>query len=185
MYEICVQQMFSAITAASAGARPTRTGNADARLFHQGVYPMRGDDRWIAISCASETDWRALCAYAQLDANVPQNQRDALLASWTASQDERALVETLQGRGIAAGVVQDIEDLIEHDPQLAHRQALLTLDHPLLNAFGHVRTPIAFSHTETAPFRAPKIGEHSEEIARLAGLAPTRIAELVAQGVFQ
>lgn len=185
MYEICVQQMFSAIMAASAGARPARMGNADDRIFHQGVYPTKGDDRWIAISCISEDDWRSLSAYAAIDANAPPSQRDALLAAWTASQEERALVEALQVRGIAAGVVQDVEDLIEHDPQLAQRNALITLDHPLLKSFGHVRTPISMSRTETAPFRAPKMGEHSEEIARLAGLAPTRIAELLAQGVLQ
>jgi crotonobetainyl-CoA:carnitine CoA-transferase CaiB-like acyl-CoA transferase len=185
MYEICVQQMYSAIAAASAGAKPARMGNVDAKLFHQGVYPTQGDDRWIAISCVSAEDWRSLSEYAGIDANAAPKLRDALIASWTATQEERALVEALQSRGIAAGVVQDIQDLMEHDPQLAHRHALITLDHPLLQAFGHVRTPISFSRTEVAPVRAPRLGEHSEDIARRAGLSPERIAELTARGVFQ
>src|SRR4029078_4290578 len=39
MYEICAQQMYDAIAAASRGDRPQRQGNADPTLYHQGVYP--------------------------------------------------------------------------------------------------------------------------------------------------
>ena len=40
--------------------------------------------------------------------------------------------ELLQQAGIAAGALQDCEDLMDHDPQIATRGALVTLDHPLL-----------------------------------------------------
>ena len=53
MYEICVQQTYDAILRAQTGERPWRTGNRDAGVFHQGVYPVLGEDRWIAISCAT------------------------------------------------------------------------------------------------------------------------------------
>jgi len=58
--------------------------------------------------------------------------RDQLITSWTRSQSGPELVEKLQNGGIAAGLVQDIEDLLEHDPQIAARAALVTLEHPLL-----------------------------------------------------
>ena len=92
----------------------------------------------------------------------------------------------LQTAGIAAGVVQDIEDLLERDPQIAARQALIPLDHPVLGSFGHVRTPISFSVSSVAPYRAPAIGEHSADIAReLCGLSAARIDELQRLGVFR
>jgi crotonobetainyl-CoA:carnitine CoA-transferase CaiB-like acyl-CoA transferase len=187
MYEICVQQMYDAITAAAGGHRPTRTGNDDPAYFHQGVYPARGTDRWIAITLRSEAEWRALAALVSIDphASTTSAWRHEQLSRWTSTQDEAALMQMLQSHGLAAGVVQDIEDLVEQDPQLAHRSALVELDHPHLGSFGHVRTPITFSRSEIVPFRAPGIGEHSRDIAQLAGLSPERIAELNAQGVFK
>ncbi|HVY82986.1 MAG TPA: CoA transferase [Steroidobacteraceae bacterium] len=186
MYEICVQQMYDAIALAAAGARPLRTGNDDPAVFHQGVYPAAGDDRWIAITLHTEADWRALCQVAQLDPTMRPADRDTALAHWTRTQPDAALAEALQARGIAAGVVQDIEDLVERDPQLANRGALTPLDHPHFGSFGHVRTPFTFSRSAVRPFRAPKIGEHNETIAReLCALTDERVAELAALGAFR
>jgi crotonobetainyl-CoA:carnitine CoA-transferase CaiB-like acyl-CoA transferase len=185
MYEICAQQMYSAIAAASRGERPQRQGNADPAFFHQGVYPAKGEDRWIAISVPTAADWRALCTVAGIDPGLEGAARDSHLAAWTIEQEDWALMAALQSRGIAAGAVQDIEDLIERDPQLAFRGALMTLEHPLLGAFGHVRTPLSFSRSRIEPYRAPRLGEHTDAIARFVGLSPERIAELHQRGVFK
>jgi crotonobetainyl-CoA:carnitine CoA-transferase CaiB-like acyl-CoA transferase len=185
MYEICVQQMRDALLAAQRSSRPLRTGNEDVRVFHQDVYPTLGEDRWIAITCHSAAQWTRLCQLANLRATEPGKATNAL-RQWTGAQHERELAEHLQAAGIAAAPVQDIEDLIEHDPQLASRGALLTLDHAVLGAFGHMRTPLTFSRSRIEPFRAPSLGEHSREIATtLCGLSAERIAALEALGVFQ
>jgi crotonobetainyl-CoA:carnitine CoA-transferase CaiB-like acyl-CoA transferase len=83
-------------------------------------------------------------------------------------------------------VVQDIEDLIERDVALQSRGALVTLPHPKLGPFDHVRTPVSFSGEKIEPFRAPGMGEHSLEVAAaFAGLDAARIAALEAGGVFK
>jgi crotonobetainyl-CoA:carnitine CoA-transferase CaiB-like acyl-CoA transferase len=108
------------------------------------------------------------------------------IAAWTSVREDRAIAAELQAAGIACGVVQDCQDMIDADPQLARRGALVTLDHPLLGPFGHIATPILFSRDRPAPFRAPRMGEHVHAIARdLCGLSEARIAELEAAGVFQ
>ena len=95
------------------------------------------------------------------------------------------VVQRLQAAGIAAGVVQDIEDMIEHDPSLAARGGLCPIEHARLGVFGHVRTPMAFSRDTTVPFRPPGLGEHSVLIAQeTAGLPAERVAALQALGVF-
>ncbi len=82
--------------------------------------------------------------------------------------------------------VQDIEDLLDHDPEIAARHALVTLDHPHLGPFGHVATPIRFSGERIEPFRAPGIGEHVGEIVRdLAGLTDAEIADFTNKGLFR
>nr|WP_295663116.1 CoA transferase [Polymorphobacter sp.] len=175
MYEICVQQMRDALAAARAGERPQRMGNADPGVMFQDVFPAAGDDRWVAISLFSDEDRARLEAITGPD-----------IAGWTSARDDHAIAAELQAAGIACGVVQDAEDMIERDPQLAARGALVTLDHPLLGAFGHMATPIAFSRHRFVPFRVPRIGEHAHSVAReLSGLSDARIAELEAAGVFK
>ncbi|MBO9726967.1 MAG: CoA transferase [Novosphingobium sp.] len=175
MYEICVQQMRSSLEAARRGECPQRMGNADASIFSQGIFPSAGNDRWIAITLFNADDEAKLKALTGDD-----------VSAWTRGRTDHAAVDILQRAGIAAGVLQDCEDMIENDPQLSSRGALVTLDHPLLGPFGHVNTPMRFSRDAFAPFRAPGMGEHYREIARLlSGLADDRIDELAAAGVFQ
>jgi crotonobetainyl-CoA:carnitine CoA-transferase CaiB-like acyl-CoA transferase len=176
MYEICVQQMRSAIEEAQRGAPPRRAGNTDPGIWHQDVYPARGEDRWVAVALHSRDEQlrlEALCG-------------GAAVARWTREREDHEIVATLQRAGLAAGVLQDIEDLLERDPVLAARGALVTLPHPKLGAFGHVRTPISFSGHALEPFRAPGLGEHVREIAcGIAGITPQRLAALIETGVMQ
>jgi crotonobetainyl-CoA:carnitine CoA-transferase CaiB-like acyl-CoA transferase len=185
MYEICVQQMYEAIVQAQTAERPRRSGNAATDHFHQNLYPVAGEDRWIAISCGTESQWSQLLTLAGITAS-DRFAADPALAGWTLPQAGAALMATLQSHGIAAGLVQDAEDLIDKDPQLKFRGALNTLDHPLLGAFGHMRTPLSLSRSAVSAYRAPRLGEHSEEVATsVAGLSEERVRELQSLGVFK
>jgi crotonobetainyl-CoA:carnitine CoA-transferase CaiB-like acyl-CoA transferase len=176
MYEICVQQMSAAIEAAQHGSAPQRSGNADPGVLLQDVYPVRGTDRWVAISAFDAADRERLVKLAD----------GRPIEEWTREQDELELVARLQAAGIAAGVVQDIEDLIERDESLRARGALVDLPHCKLGSFGHMRTPLSFSRDAVTPYRAPALGEHTREIALgLAGLSVERLAELECGGVLK
>jgi crotonobetainyl-CoA:carnitine CoA-transferase CaiB-like acyl-CoA transferase len=176
MYEICVQQMRAAILAAQRGSAPRRLGNADPAVLQQDVYPARGEDRWIAISAFD----------ASQQARLQELAGGRPLAEWTREQDEAALAAELQAEGIAAGALQDIEDLMERDATLRARGALVELPHPKLGAFGHMRTPMSFSRDRPQPYRAPGMGEHNATIIQeVAGLGAQRYAELEAAGVLK
>ena len=175
MYEICVQQMFDSIRAAQTGAPWGRTGNDSPSAFWQGVVPARGEDRWVAITVADQLQWqRLLSVTGGVD-----------VAEWSVQRSEQEVVDLLQQHGIAAGMVQDIEDLVEHDSGLRARGALVQLDHARLGRFAHVRTPIDFSLDAPRPFRAPSIGEHTQEVMfEIARTEPERLATLQESGVF-
>jgi crotonobetainyl-CoA:carnitine CoA-transferase CaiB-like acyl-CoA transferase len=175
MYEICVQQMRPYLAAAKAGERPQRAGNADPAVFFQDVFPAAGDDRWVAISLFNEAELAQLKTLTGAD-----------IAAWTATREDHEIVTELQRIGLAAGVVQDCQDMIERDPQLATRGALITLDHPLLGPFGHIATPIRFSRDVPEPYRAPRMGEHGREVAAtICALDAARIDQLETMGVFE
>ncbi len=176
MYEICVQQMWPAIHAVQRGEAMVRAGNADARVYWQDVLPARGNDRWVAVVISDEAEWSRLM---RLTAGAAPHE-------WSATQTDVALAETLQREGIAAGVVQDMEDLVERDPGIAARGALVTLEHVRLPPFAHVRTPLTFSRDLNRPYRAPALGEHTGQVARsVAGLSEERVRALREQGVFE
>lgn len=173
MYEICVQQMREALREAQSGGTPGRTGNVDQRLHWQGLLRCAGEDRWVGVSLATAADEERLRAIAGGDP-----------AAWAARHEDRTVMAALQGAGLACGALQNCEDMIEADPQLAGRRALVELDHPLLGRFGHVNTPIAFSRDDFTPFRAPSLGEHRFEILReICGFDDQRIAALEQAGV--
>ena len=99
---------------------------------------------------------------------------------------DTAAADRLQKLGVAAGVVQDMSDLMEHDEHLRARHPLLALEHPLLGEFGHMRTPLAFSRSTTSPFRAPGMGEHNRQVAmEICGLSAARVEALEKLGVFR
>jgi crotonobetainyl-CoA:carnitine CoA-transferase CaiB-like acyl-CoA transferase len=186
MYELCVQQTHEAIARAQTGAPLDRMGNQEPGMYHQGVYRTVGSDRWIAISCQARGDWQRLLAHAALPPTLEPADGDVPLDGWCASQDGMVLQDRLQAAGFCAGLVQDIEDLLEHDPQIASRNSLMALTHPLLGTFGHIRTPISFSDSNISPFRAPSLGEHSRAIAsEIAGLSAERVEALETLGVFR
>lgn len=183
MYELCVQQMRAAFL--SGGALASRLGNSDPAVFHQGVYAAAGTDRWVAITFHTAENWRMFAQAHSIDAEGASG-REAALGRWCANRDDFDAVELLQGLGVAAGVVQDMQDLFERDPTLRERQSLMPLEHPLLGTFGHMRTPIDFSLSRPRAFRAPSMGEHNRQIAAtLCGLPAARIDELEKLGVFK
>jgi crotonobetainyl-CoA:carnitine CoA-transferase CaiB-like acyl-CoA transferase len=175
MYEICVQQMWPAIAAAQSGLPPARSANADPRIYWQSVLPASGKDRWVAVTVHDAAEWARLMVLTA----------GAAPEVWSAVQTDAAVAETLQRHGIAAGVVQDMEDLVERDPVIAARGGLIRLDHVRLGAFAHIRTPMTFSQDVNRPYRAPALGEHTHEIARtLGGLTQERVQALQQQGIF-
>src|SRR5262249_12263686 len=104
---------------------------ANRDLYHapHGVYPAAGDDRWVAIACRSEDDWRALCSVMgapQLAADPRFNtfaarqancaELDRMISEWTRTLDAHEAEQRLQARGVPAHAVQDAADL-HHDRQ--------------------------------------------------------------------
>ncbi len=175
MYEICVQQMAPAILASQTGDRPARDGNQDRAIRFQKVVAAKGEDQWVAVTAATQAE------LDRLQGVLGEDDLD----TWCADKRPADVVEIMQRDGIAAGVVQDIEEVLA-DPQIAARQALIELDHPLLGAFGHLRTPMDFSDGPLQPYRAPGLGEHNLWVAqRIANLDAQNIERLMQAGVFR
>ena len=111
----------------------------------------------------------------------PEILREAreCLASMSTSDAIRALT----AHDIPCAPVVALEAVPEH-PQVVANGSLAVFDHPVL---GPIRQPLPAPHLggmATADLRpAPRLGEHSVEILREAGLDDAAIAELLERGI--
>ena len=108
-----------------------------------GVFPCRGDDRWISLVARDESEWAGLVSamgkpewasapeFARLEGRL--EHIDALhekIGAWTANFDDRELCATLQSAGVAAAPVLSVADLLD-DPHYRARETFIEVDHPL------------------------------------------------------
>jgi benzylsuccinate CoA-transferase BbsF subunit len=174
-----------------------RCGNRDEHAAPHGVYPCRGEDRWIAIAIWSEPEWRLLrrvmgdppfCQDPRFDALAGrqghQDELDGYVGRWTREFDPHELAAKLQDAGIEAGVVQSFDDLLD-DPQLAHRGHFQSLRHVHLGQmrFENYGIRLSASPPELAT-PGPNLGEHNDEVLQeLLGLASHEIERMVAEEI--
>jgi crotonobetainyl-CoA:carnitine CoA-transferase CaiB-like acyl-CoA transferase len=176
-----------------------RIGNRDSDHAPHGVYPLAGNDRWIAIAVTSDAAWQSLCAVMERAdlANDPRfanasgrvaaaDALDAAVAAWTAPRDGADLPALLQSAGIAAHVVQTSRDLVR-DPQLARRAHFVTVEHPMGGPTVVEGSRFVLSRTPAShPSRAPSTGGDNDAVLRdLLGYDDDAITSLVAAGALE
>jgi crotonobetainyl-CoA:carnitine CoA-transferase CaiB-like acyl-CoA transferase len=171
---------------------------ANRDLYHapHGVYAAAGDDRWVAIACRTDADWRALCqvmeqpeliadsrfsSFAARQAN--HEVLDRLINQWTRGLQPHEIERRLQARKVPAHVVQTPQDLYD-DPQLHHRNHFIQVPHPQLGTTWVENSRFRLSRTPARVERAaPTLGEHNQYVLeQILGYNEERIAELVAGG---
>jgi benzylsuccinate CoA-transferase BbsF subunit len=167
------------------------------RMAPHGVYPAVDDDRWVAIACRDDDDWRRLAELiaepwagdrrfsyrSQRDQH--EDELDRLLGEWASRWHHDDLVTSLRQAGVPASSVASPQERIDQDPsgerwglwpEVVHRE------------LGRVRVdglPVHLSETDWAMTAgAPCLGEHNDFVfCELLGYSPEQLAELVTNGV--
>lgn len=186
---------------AAKGKVRKRTGN---RLPHRaaaphGVYPCKGEDRWCVVAVFSEEEWKAFCQaignpgwtrdsrFSTLLGRLENaDGLDQLVEQWTKERSAEEVMETLQRAGVAAGVVQNGQDLLERDPQLKARGFYEEADHPEIGRRAFEGVPFKLSATAGRIHRAsPLRGEHNDYVyAELLGMTEDQVNQFILEGVF-
>ncbi len=163
--------------AATGGESPPPAYIEPWRAPH-GIFRCAGEDRWCALSIADDAGFARLAAllgHALLPPSARFDQRpvvDALVAAWFAQRGAEEAVAQLREANLAAAVVATPDDLLHRDPQLAARGFWQYLDHPVMGRGVYHGVAAACSRTPTR-YRtgAPLLGQHNDELARLADAA--------------
>ncbi|MGH7773256.1 MAG: CaiB/BaiF CoA transferase family protein [Candidatus Binatia bacterium] len=175
------------------GRDPEPQGNLSWVAAPYGAYRCKGEDRWCAIAVYNQDEWERFCKLLEksgLDRNGKfathlervryREELDRWVETWTSQRDPYEVMETLQGIGVCAAVVQDVEDQFKRDPQYAARGFLVKLKEPEAGEVVTEGIPVRLSETPgkiRGP--APLMGEHTHEIAKnLLGLSHEEIKKL-------
>jgi crotonobetainyl-CoA:carnitine CoA-transferase CaiB-like acyl-CoA transferase len=157
-----------------------------------GCYPCAGEDNWVIIACADDTEWRSMVSVIGVsswaaDAKFATHQgrkehRDelnSLLSQWTRKCTARQAFRLLQEAGIAAGIPSSGEDLF-HDIQLRARGHIVETEALPWGKITHHGLPgIPSLSAASAARPAPWIGAHNDYVfGEVLGLSAERIEEL-------
>jgi crotonobetainyl-CoA:carnitine CoA-transferase CaiB-like acyl-CoA transferase len=176
------------------GRRAGRHGNRDATSAPHGVYPVLGEDRWIAIAVATDAQWAALCGVLGwtskadgLEGAAARRARAGFLDERLAKECSRRAGPELEARLLAAGVpaalVLDGAD-VARDAQLAARGHFLTIPHPEGGTTTIEGPRTLLSESPARPGReVPTLGRDNDRILReILRYDDARCTELVIAG---
>ncbi len=180
---------------ALTGHAQSRIGNRSLWYAPEGVYPCRGEERWIAISVVDDDAWDRLLTIAPpelaADDRFATNESrmdnvdalDEAMAGWTSAFNNVDLAARLQRVGVAAHIVATNEDILQDQHVMesgwyaVRPSARFTRD-----LFGG--SPLRMSETPGRWDRGgPSSGEHTGEVLTgTAGLTEEEVEALLADG---
>jgi crotonobetainyl-CoA:carnitine CoA-transferase CaiB-like acyl-CoA transferase len=166
-----------AIEATAYGNLLERDGNRSPGHAPQGLYRTQGDERWLALSVATDEQWRALvdalgapdwAADPGLATHAARRARhddlDAHLAAWASEQDADAAAELLVAHGVPASAARDPRSMYDH-PQHRARGFYEDIDHPVVGVRATPTPPFRFaSLPRWLRTAAPTLGAHNHDI---------------------
>jgi crotonobetainyl-CoA:carnitine CoA-transferase CaiB-like acyl-CoA transferase len=175
--------------------RPAIESAGYKRILNPNRHPYATKDGWLAVLPYTDVHWREFCKVA----GRPDLLDDARFASLRSRLQNieayyaeverivagRTTAEWLSALGqanVPHGPVNTLEDLL-HDPQLDASGFWQTIEHPTEGPLRTTGIPPAFSRTPgTIRRHQPRLGEHSAEVLREAGLGDDEIRALLAAG---
>ena len=162
-----------------------------------GVYATQGSSRYLALSCETPEQWRALRSVAPLAAFASprfdelkermavRQQLDTAVGAWAAGFEPFELEALLVEAGVPASVVMRMTDL-HKDAQLVQRGYFVPLAHSEVGVIPYDGLVTRFSAKKAMLHKAsPCIGEDTQYVmSEILGLSDDEIADLAAGEVF-
>ena len=168
-------------------------GNRSPSMAPHGVFPCRGEDRWIAIAVRTDEAFYQLCRVmgrAELAEDDRfndvvsrfhhQDELEAIIGAWTQGEDDKLLMVRLQEAGVPAAAVMHPQD-IHADPHLQAREFLTTITHPAAGTHPYPRPMARFSRTPLeVRMPAPTLGQHNAAVLKgLLGVSDADYQDLL------
>jgi benzylsuccinate CoA-transferase BbsF subunit len=168
-------------------------GNRHPQFAPYNSYRCKGDDRWCVIAVFNEAEWQQLRKglespkwaedpkFQSMESRLKNvDELDKNIESWTRQHTPHQVMRMLQPLGIAAGAVQNGEDLF-FDLQLRARNHMLEVDSGKMGCVTFDGPPLHLSDGQiTQTRRAPILGEHNDYVFKeLLGFSQAELDRLI------
>jgi crotonobetainyl-CoA:carnitine CoA-transferase CaiB-like acyl-CoA transferase len=171
---------FSSANFLASGRLPPVTGNDHSLVAPYGLFAAA--DGEIAVAPSNDAVYRKLMHALGLQALLEdprfttnalrvrhRPQINALINQVTVQRGKAHWVEVLNAAGVPCGLVQDLAEVFA-DPQVAHQQMVLDVEHPGHGSVRMTGFPVKFARQPCAVRRpAPDLGAHSREVLQELG----------------
>jgi formyl-CoA transferase len=198
IYESCFAIMESLVPDYQFGGHiRERSGSILPKIAPSNIYPA--SDGMLIIAANQDSVWRRLAEVmgrAQL-ADDPrfvnhmargenQQELDDLISAWSSTKTCAELEALCEAGGVPCGRIYRAPDMLE-DPHFQAREAIISVDHPVLGPFKMQNVFPKLSETPgNVRWTGPKRSEHTHEIlAGLLGYDDDKLTELAANKVIE
>jgi len=172
-----------------------RIGNQSPYAAPHNAYRCQGEDRWCAISVFTDDEWQRFCKVIgnpELAGDVRfsflvsrkknEEELDKLINEWTKNRTAEEVMNLMQTAGVAAGVVETVEDQVLRDPHLKQREFFWELESPETKRYVTKGAP--FYRLSIRVRQGPLLGESNDYVLKdVLGLSDEEVAELKKEGV--
>ncbi|MGH7917428.1 MAG: CaiB/BaiF CoA transferase family protein [Candidatus Binataceae bacterium] len=147
--------------------------------------PFRTSDGWVTIAPFTDEQWDRLCKgcghpeWWQIEDRA-ERMRGVLrgIAKLFPEHDSAHWLKMLEEADVPGGPVHSYETLFS-DPEVTANENFVVYEHPMAGTVRTATNGARFSETPARMWRMPpKLGEHTEEVLREAGIPRAQIEEL-------
>jgi crotonobetainyl-CoA:carnitine CoA-transferase CaiB-like acyl-CoA transferase len=164
-----------------------------------GMYRCAGEEKWVAITCRDDADWRALAEligrpeladdprFATLEARrADVKELDEVVGEWTAGLDRFEVADRCQAAGVPAGAMLTSTDMME-GAHFVERGFPVVIEQPGVGQL-MLEGPAFHATGMTEPFEgpAPWLGEHTVAICtEVLEIEGPEVERLIEAGVLE
>ncbi len=170
-----------------------REGNRQPSGHPHTILPCQ--DGFIAVLSSRDEQWQTLVdlvgdprlrdpAYAtSQQRRAHAEEVDAILKPWLQTQKKRDLMDEAQSKRLPFGAVFNPAEVVQ-DPHLKSRSFFVEIDEGEGRKVRLPGSPVTCSRTQASPGKAPRLGEHNDEVlVGLLGCSRRDVARLRQLGV--
>ncbi|OLO12379.1 CoA transferase [Chromohalobacter japonicus] len=180
----------------ATGAAPSRMGSGHPTFAPYRSY-QGADGQYFFLACFTEKFWNALCD-ALDNSKLSEDDRfrtnalrcenrealDATLADIFHTQETAHWVNLFKERNVPSAPIQDLHQALTQDPQVAHNNTVIEMEHPTAGTVPMLSLPVNFHGTPARYQNAPpRLGEHTAEILSEFGFSDEECQELFARSI--
>ena len=186
---------FSWLSIHAANFVATGTEPERERMHLSGAFPCYrvypAADGWLTVGALEGQFWAALCAAIDRedladDAFATGDRRDEVIKELEELFSTKTRAEWMaqfEGQDVCVGPVNDLSEAFA-DEQVIAREMVVESEVPGAGAWKHVGNPVklAGAPEDLVRMPPPKMGEHTDDVLREAGLTSEEIEQLRATG---